>query len=56
MKLKGHTKLVKSVAFSSDGMWIASGSDDKSVRVWDVLTGVELNSDVPARLSPNTAA
>ena len=41
--LKGHTDWVKSVAFSSDGSRIVSGSDDKSVRVWDALTGQELN-------------
>ena len=41
-ELKGHTDSVNSVAFSSDGTWIVSGSDDKSVRVWDASTGVEL--------------
>ena len=30
------------VAFSSDGTRIVSGSDDKSVRVWDASTGAEL--------------
>ena len=34
---------VNSVAFSTDGTRIASGSDDKSVRVWDVSTGKQLN-------------
>ena len=28
-----------SVAFSPDGKQIVSGSDDKSVRVWDAVTG-----------------
>ena len=41
-ELKGHTDSVHSVAFSSDGTRIVSGSEDKSVRVWDALTGVEL--------------
>ena len=40
--LKGHTGLVNSVAFSSDCMWIVSGSNDYSVWVWDALTGVKL--------------
>ncbi|KIJ91548.1 hypothetical protein K443DRAFT_47094, partial [Laccaria amethystina LaAM-08-1] len=41
--LKGHTDLVTSVAFSPDGKQIVSGSNDKSVRVWDASTGDELN-------------
>jgi WD40 repeat protein len=41
-ELKGHTRSVNSVAFSSDGTRIVSGSDDNSVRVWDASTGVEL--------------
>jgi len=34
--LTGHTDVVYSVAFSTDGMLLASGSRDKSVIVWDV--------------------
>jgi len=39
--LNGHTDSVNSVAFSSDGTHIVSGSDDNSVRVWDVFMGKE---------------
>jgi len=37
-----HNGLVSSVALSSDGTRIVSGSSDQSVRVWDALTGAEL--------------
>jgi WD40 repeat protein len=37
MELNGHTQDVTSVAFSSDGTQIASGSQDESVRVWDAF-------------------
>ncbi|PPQ91572.1 hypothetical protein CVT25_012046, partial [Psilocybe cyanescens] len=40
--LNGHTKFVRSVAFSPAGKQIVSGLNDKSVRVWDVSTGDEL--------------
>jgi WD40 repeat protein len=36
---EGHKNVVCSVAYSPDGKQIASGSNDKTVRVWDVSTG-----------------
>jgi WD40 repeat protein len=38
----GHVDGVSSVAFSPDGMILASGSFDNTVKLWDVLTGTEL--------------
>jgi len=37
--LSGHTKTVRSIAFSSDGISLVSGSYDKTVKLWDVQTG-----------------
>jgi WD40 repeat protein len=33
---RGHTKKVNSVTFSPNGKYIVSGSDDKTIRVWDI--------------------
>lgn len=42
--LTGHADSVISVAFSSDGSTLASGSSDKSIKVWDVKTGSDLQA------------
>jgi eukaryotic-like serine/threonine-protein kinase len=37
--LRGHTSYVYPVVYSPDGQWIASGSWDHTVRLWDAQTG-----------------
>jgi WD40 repeat protein len=39
--LRGHTAVVTSVAFTSDGRTLASSSADRMARLWDVETGQE---------------
>ena len=38
-ELTGHTGCVRSVAFAHDGSKAVSGSDDQTVRIWNVTTG-----------------
>ena len=37
--LKGHSGEVNSVAFSNDGKYLATGSWDKTARIWNVKSG-----------------
>jgi len=39
--LKGHTDAVVAVAFSPDGMTLASASYDGTLKLWDMTTGKE---------------
>jgi WD40 repeat protein len=41
-RLIGHTGEVWSVAVSSDGRTLMSGSDDQTIRLWDIATGNNL--------------
>ncbi len=40
----GHSGTVNSLAQSHDGQWLASGSADRSVRLWHLASGRELRS------------
>ncbi|KAI5302168.1 Ribosome biogenesis protein erb1, partial [Ascosphaera pollenicola] len=39
---RGHTGRVRSLAIDPSGIWLASGGDDGTVRVWELLTGRQL--------------
>ena len=42
----GHTSAVMSVAFSPDGRWVVSGSDEGLLKIWDAATGAQVSSCV----------
>ena len=42
--LKGHSDWIRSVAISPDGKILASGSDDKTVKLWNMTTGQEIRT------------
>ena len=47
----GHTDWVTSVAFSPDGLTLASGSQDKTIMLWNVATG-ELKATLGGHTEP----
>ncbi|MEP2025142.1 MAG: caspase family protein [Reichenbachiella sp.] len=41
---QGHTAAINSVKYAPDGSAVYSASDDKSIKMWDVKTGVDINT------------
>lgn len=47
-RLSGHTGYVRSLAFSKDGLWLASGDDKGALKIWDMTTRRQVaHFDVP---------
>jgi len=42
--LTGHSDRVRSVVYSPDGRYLASGSNDNTIKIWEVATGKELRT------------
>ncbi|MBE8989922.1 WD40 repeat domain-containing protein [Nostoc sp. LEGE 12450] len=42
MTLEEHTGQIKAFAFSCDGQFLATGSDDLTIKLWNVHTGKSL--------------
>lgn len=51
-KLTDHEGSIWSLSISPDGRLIASGGEDKTIRIWELLTGIEVNTlkDHPGRV------
>jgi len=43
---KGHSKRVTSIAIAPDGAWVASGSEDATIRFWGGLRGESLHTSM----------
>ncbi|CAK93721.1 unnamed protein product (macronuclear) [Paramecium tetraurelia] len=45
-KLSGHQKAVRCICFSSEGNILISAGDDKSVRIWDYMKGIQIGENL----------
>ncbi|SCU91279.1 LAMI_0E05336g1_1 [Lachancea mirantina] len=39
---RGHEGKIRTLSIDPSGLWLATGSDDGSVRIWEILTGREV--------------
>jgi len=46
--LAGHTENVNAVTFSPNGLYVASGSTDRTIRIWDAGSGRQAVQPLPA--------
>ncbi|MDD1417536.1 serine/threonine protein kinase, partial [Dolichospermum sp. ST_con] len=49
----GHAHAVKSLAFHPQGQILASGSWDKTIKIWDINTGLALDTLTGHKLQVN---
>ena len=49
--LQRHTKGVTTVAFSPDGKYVVSGSNDRTIRLWDAQTGGQVGNSLQGHTS-----
>lgn len=49
--LTGHISCVNTVAISPDGLYFASGSDDRVIKIWKIVNGL-----VIAKLTGHTSS
>src|SRR5436190_23148118 len=50
---KGHNAAVKAVAVSRDGKFLATGSRDKTAKLWDISSGREIRTYLGAEQTVN---
>ena len=53
-QIKGHGKAVTKVAFSRDGKWLATASNDNTIKIWDIATKRELRTFIGHTASINS--
>ena len=41
---RGHALAVRTLCFSPDGKFLASGSEDKTIKIWEFSSGRELKT------------